>query len=211
MIEQRTEEWFTERLGKVTASRISDVLAKIKTGEASARREYRMELVINRLTGKRRETYCSASMQWGIDHEDEARLSYAFVTDRDVQLVGFLNHPDIPMAGASPDGLVDVDGMVEIKCPHTATHVEYILGGAIPKEYQDQMLWQMEVAKRKWCDFVSYDPRVPQHLRLFVKRFYFDEERVDAIRREVVAFLAEVEDVVASLSMIQDGGGDDDC
>jgi putative phage-type endonuclease len=207
MIEQRTEEWFTERLGKVTASRISDVLAKIKTGEASARREYRMELVIDRLTGKRRETYCSASMQWGIDHEEEARLSYAFVTDRDVQLVGFLNHPDIPMAGASPDGLVDVDGIVEIKCPNTATHVEYILGGAIPKEYQDQMLWQMEVAKRKWCDFVSYDPRVPQHLRLFVKRFYFDEERVSNMRDDVIIFLAEVDDIVNRLTMITNGGG----
>lgn len=207
MIEQRTEEWFTERLGKVTASRISDVLAKIKTGEASARREYRMELVIDRLTGKRRETYCSASMQWGIDHEEEARLSYAFVTDRDVQLVGFLNHPDIPMAGASPDGLVDVDGIVEIKCPNTATHVEYILGGAIPKEYQDQMLWQMEVAKRKWCDFVSYDPRVPQHLRLFVKRFYFDEERVSNMRDDVIIFLAEVDDIVNRLTMTTNGGG----
>lgn len=210
MIKQRTEEWFLERLGKVTASRISDVMAKIKTGEAAARRSYRMELVIDRLTGQNRDTYCSPSMQWGIDHEEEAKLSYTFVTDREVVNVGFVSHPDIPMAGASPDGLVD-DGLVEIKCPDTTTHIMYIMGGTIPQEYQDQMLWQMEVTQRAWCDFVSFDPRVPVHLRLFVKRFWFDEERVDAIRREVVAFLAEVEDVVASLSMIPDGGGDDDC
>ena len=210
MIKQRTEEWFLERLGKVTASRISDVMAKIKTDEAAARRSYRMELVIDRLTGQKRDTYCSDSMQWGIDHEEEAKLSYTFITDREVINVGFVNHPDIPMAGASPDGLVD-DGLVEIKCPDTTTHIMYIMGGTIPQEYQDQMLWQMEVTQRAWCDFVSFDPRVPVHLRLFVKRFWFDEERVDAIRREVVAFLAEVEDVVASLSMIPDGGGDDDC
>lgn len=199
-MEQLSPEWFQAKIGKVGASHINDILAKNKNGgEPASRRNYRMELVIARLTGEYPDTYCSPAMQWGIDHEPAARSAYEFISGNVVQKVGFIEHPSIPMSGASPDGLIGEEGCIEIKCPVTANHVDILLAGKVPTDYQNQMLWQMEVTGRKWCDFVSYDPRMPFELQLFYKRFERDDERIEVIKVEVVKFLAEVDDMVAKL------------
>ena len=202
-IEQRTESWFAQRLGKATASRINDVMARLKSGgEAASRRNYRAQLVCERLTGKKEESFCNSAMQWGIDNEEPARLAYEFMLDHDVATVGFIDHPTIAMTGASPDGHINADGMIEVKCPNTANHIDWMLEGNPPTEHQNQMLWQMECAGRSWCDFVSYDPRLPAELQLFVVRFHRDEERILTIRNEVAVFLSEVDATVTRLKML---------
>lgn len=145
---QGSPDWFAVRLGKVTASRVADVIAKTKTGPSASRANYMAELIAERLTGTTGERFQNAAMQWGSDQEDAARQSYAFEHDRDVETVGFVPHPTIAMTGASPDGLVGLDGLVEIKCPNTATHIETLIGGTIPGKYQTQMLWQMACTGR---------------------------------------------------------------
>lgn len=191
-IRQGTPEWHAARLGKVTASRISDVMARTKSGWGASRKNYAAQLVAERLTGTAADSYTNASMLWGLETEPEARRAYEFYSDADVAEVGFIDHPDIDLSGASPDGLVDDDGMVEIKCPNTATHIETLLSAAIPAKYQTQMLWQMACAERHWCDFVSYDPRLPEEMRLFVKRLERDDEKLKDITACVRDFLAEV-------------------
>ena len=198
-IEQGTDEWFQARLGKVTASRVSDVIAKTKTGYSASRANYAAQLVAERLTGQVADSYTNAAMQWGIDHEGDARAAYQFMTDVDVATVGFVGHPFIAMSGASPDGLVNGDGLVEIKCPNTATHIETLLNCAIPKKYRAQMQWQMACTERDWCDFVSYDPRMPERMQLFVKRIQRDAEFLTEIETEIVKFLGEVDDTVSRL------------
>ena len=197
--EQRSAEWYALRAGKVTASRITDVLATVKNGEAAARRNYRAQLVCEILTGLPGENYVSKEMQWGIDTEPFARAAYELQYDVTVDQVGFATHPEIERCGASPDGLVGAEGLVEIKCPATSTHLEYLLSGTVPLDYQPQMLTAMACTGRKWCDFVSYDPRLPQHLQLFVRRFYRDEERIAEIEARVRQFLAEVDEVLRRL------------
>lgn len=202
---QGSPEWFAIRCGKVTASRVADVMAKIKSGEAAARKNYRAQLVAETLTGTMEETFSSAAMQWGIDTEAEAREHYAtnfLGFDQQVSEVGFVNHPDIEKAGASPDGLVGEDGLVEIKCPNTAQHIEYILSGDAPKKYLPQMQWQMACTGRKWCDFVSYDPRLPGNLACAVYRVMRDDEYIISLEVEVVQFLAEVHETVTELQAI---------
>lgn len=196
---QGSEEWAAARAGKVTASRIADVLAMIKSGEAAARRDYRAQLVAEILTGHPQEDgYINAEMQWGIDNEILARGAYQVVRDTDVEPVGFVLHPRIERAGASPDGLTG-PGLVEIKCPKTATHLQYLLAGEIPTKYQPQMLWQMACTEGEWCDFVSYDPRLSQELQLFVVRFQRDEKRIKEMEAEVVRFLQEVDSMLLQL------------
>lgn len=196
---QGTAEWLQARAGKVTASRIADVLAKIKSGEAAARRDYRAQIVAEILTGTTQEDgYVSAEMQWGIDNEILARGAYQVATDIDVDPVGLVLHPRLDRAAASPDGLAG-DGLVEIKCPKTATHLQYLLAGEVPSKYQPQMLWQMACAERPWCDFVSYDPRLPSDMQLFVVRFNRDEKRITEMEAEVEAFLGEVDAMLAKL------------
>lgn len=199
-MEQRSEEWFSARLGRVTASKINDVMATLKNGgEAAGRKNYRTQLVVERLTGLPTETYCNGAMQWGTDQEPFARQAYEFVEGVDVVEVGFIHHPDIPMSGASPDGMVGDDGMLEIKCPNTATHLDWLLAGSVPSEHVKQMQWQMECAGRSWCDFVSYDPRLPVDLQLFKVRCHRDEALAATIRAAVVKFLEEVEEMTAAL------------
>lgn len=199
---QGTPEWIHARCGLVTASRINDVLAKIKTGEAETRRKYRRQVVAERLTGKPQETLTNAAMQWGTENEPFARAAYELQSGFMVDQVGLIRHPEIVFAGASPDGLINDDGLVEIKCPNTATHLDYALAGVPPSEYQNQMLWQMECTGRQWCDFVSFDPRLPEEMRLFVVRFERDQKLIDAMKEEIIKFLNEVEETINQLKKV---------
>lgn len=191
---QGSEEWLSIRVGKVTASRVSDVIAKTKTGYGASRANYMAELLCERLTGAPAEKFTNAAMQWGTATEDEARAAYEFHTGVVVETVGFVPHPRIAEAGASPDGFVGSDGLVEIKCPNSATHIETLLGQAIPAKYVTQMMFQMACTGRQFCDFVSYDPRLPDDMRLFVQRLDRDDEKIAGMEREIEAFLTELED-----------------
>jgi len=199
-MEQRTEEWFTARLGKVTASKVSDVMAKTKSGYSASRATYMSQLLVERLTGTRAEGFTSAAMQWGTDTEPKARTAYEFITDMNVVEVGFVNHPFIEMSGASPDGLVDDLGMLEIKCPNTSTHVQTLLDEKIPKRYVDQMQWQMACAEREWCDFVSFDPRLPDGNDFFCTRLKRDDKRIADLESEVTDFLDELSTQIVKLN-----------
>lgn len=198
-MDQRTEDWFAARLGHVTASRVADVLAKTKSGPSASRANYAAQLVCERLTGTAEQGFTSAAMQHGIDNEAAARNLYAFDVGQDVIETGFVLHPRIQWAGASPDGLVADDGLVEIKCPNTATHIETLLTESVPSKYLHQMHWQMACTGRAWCDFVSYDPRLPAELRLFTRRIDRDDALIADIEREIEAFLAEVKATVQRL------------
>lgn len=149
----------------------------------ASRANYAAQLVCERLTGEKAETYTNAAMQWGTDTEPHARAAYEFRTDNAVELVGFIDHPRIAMSGASPDGLVGADGMVEIKCPASSTHIETLLGSTIPERYRLQMTWQLACTERRFCDFVSFDPRLPEHMRMFVQRFEPTPPRCASLRR----------------------------
>jgi putative phage-type endonuclease len=199
MMEQRSEAWFAARAGKVTASRISDVLARTKSGWGAGRKNYAAQLVAERLTGTVEPSYCNAAMQWGTDTEPHAREAYCQHMLCAVEEIAFVDHPTIAMAGASPDGLIGDDGLVEIKCPGTATHIETLLGGSIPDKYRLQMLFQMACTGRQYCDFVSFDPRLPKTMRLFVQRLPRDDAEIAEVEREVAAFLAEIDETVAQL------------
>lgn len=199
LVEQRTDAWFAARLGKVTASRMADLLARTKSGYGASRGNYLAELLAERLTGVPAEKFTNAAMQWGTDHEADARIAYEFMSNATVAQVGFIEHPAIGMSGASPDGLVGDDGLVEFKCPNTAGHIETLLGQKIPEKYVSQMFWQMCCTGRKWCDFVSFDPRLPADMQLFVQRLPRDDARIAEIEREVLAFLAELDDKLGQL------------
>lgn len=197
--DQGSPDWFAIRCGKVTASRVADVIAKTKSGPSASRANYAAQLIAERLTGTVAESYSNAAMAWGTEQEPEARLAYEFRTDAEVEQIAFVLHPTIDMSGASPDGLVGADGMVEIKCPNTATHIETLLGQAIPEKYRTQMLWQMACTGRRWCDFVSFDPRMPEEMRLFVQRLPRDDARIAELEFEVTGFLFEVDTTVRAL------------
>lgn len=198
-MEQRTDEWFAARLGKVTASRIADVCARTKTGWGASRKNYMAELVAERLTGVRTEGFTNAAMQWGTDMEPEARVAYEFYRDASVAEIGFVPHPTIADTGASPDGLVGDDGLVEIKCPATATHIDTLLGAGLAQKYFLQMQWQMTCTGRQWCDFVSYDPRLPESMRLHVERVKREDTVISALEKDVTDFLSELRDTVHRL------------
>ena len=199
-MEQRTDEWFKERLGKVTASRVSDVIAKTKSGYSASRANYMAELVCERLTGARGESYQSAAILWGVEQEAPARTAYEADTGVLVVETGFIPHGTIAMSGASPDGLVNDDGLVEIKCPLSATHIDTLLTGTIPSKYITQMQWQMACTGRQWCDFVSYDPRLPENMQLFIKRVPRDNIEIASLENEVILFLAELDAKIQSLT-----------
>ena len=200
--DQGTAAWLAERAGKVTASRMADVLATIKTGEAASRANYRAELVAQRLTGQVEAGFTNAAMQWGTEQEPFARASYEILRGVIVEEVGFIPHPTIMLSGASPDGLVGSDGMVEIKCPNTATHIAFLLDGKIPQKYQLQMAWQMACCGRQWVDYASFDPRMPEYLRLKVVRYTAAEAGIPALETAVKQFIAEVDSTVAALERI---------
>lgn len=196
---QQTDEWFAKRLGKATASKFKDVMATIKAGEAATRRNYRVQLVVERLTGKKEDSYTNAAMTWGNETEPLARIAYECRTGLFVEQVDFVDHPHL-MAGASPDGLIGDDGGLEIKCPHqSAVHVETIQSG-MPSEHMAQVQGAMWITGRKWWDFVSYDPRMPEHLQLYVQRIERDDKYIAELEAKVTAFLCEVESTIKQLN-----------
>jgi putative phage-type endonuclease len=199
---QGSPEWHEARRGFLGASAINDARSVIKSGEAASRRNLRAKIIAERLTGICEESYTNSAMQWGIDNEPIARALYETTIGSDVDQCGFILHPEIKMTGASPDGLIGNDGLIEIKCPNTATHIDYLLAGIVPTQYRNQMLWQMECTGREWCDFVSYDPRMPEHMQMFCIRFNRDEDELNEIREDVIKFLDEVNAVIDRLQII---------
>jgi len=228
---QGSPEWKAARAGKVTASKISDVMAKGKSGEAATRRNYRVQIVAETLTGiPQEQAFVSAEMKWGTEQEPFARAAYEVRTGRLVNQVGLVLHPAIERGAASPDGITldqdiedghfagltedeqqklraiwankgmaPAEGLLEIKCPLTATHISYLISNEVPTDYQPQMLWQMACTGAQWCDFVSFDPRLPEKFQLFVKRFHRDEARIAAMEAEVRQFLSEVAKTIEQL------------
>jgi len=203
-MEQGTTEWFAARCGKVTASRVADIIAKTKTGYSTSRENYLAQIVCERMTGKPAESYSNSAMQWGTDQEPFARAAYESAKDVLVEEVGFVLHPNISEAGASPDGLVGLFGLVEIKCPNTATHIQTLLDQKVPEKYNTQMQWQMACTERHWCDFVSFDPRMAEGLQLFIKRVEFDPLYVASLEKEVLNFLFDVEYKITQLNKLKD-------
>ena len=201
-IVQGSPEWHALRIGKVTASRVSDVIAKTKTGWGASRANYMAELIAERLTGEPAEKFTNAAMAWGTEKEPDARAAYEFFRDAQVSEIAFVDHPVIGMTGASPDGLVGDHGLVEIKCPNTATHLDTLLTQAIPSKYVTQMLWQMACTGRQWCDFVSYDPHLPETMSLFVKRVDRDDREIADLEAKVAEFLGELDRKLAQLNAI---------
>jgi putative phage-type endonuclease len=205
MIEQGTPEWFAQRLGKVTASRVADIIAKTQSGAAASRKNYLAQLVAERLTGQAADSFKSGAMQHGTETEPMARMAYETETGQMVTEVAMIQHPKIEMAGASPDGLVGEDGLVEIKCPNTSTHIATLMADKAPSGYMAQMQWQMACTGRAWCDFVSFDPRMPDDMQLFIKRVPRDEALIAEYEAEVVKFLAEVQETVDKLIHLRRG------
>lgn len=192
-MDQRTEEWFAARLGKVTASRVADVIAQTKTGYSSSRKNYMTELICERLTGTKSEGYSNAAMQRGTELEPIARSIYEMQFDLTVNEIGFVDHPEIKMTGASPDGLVGSDGLIEIKCPNPATHLETLMTKDAPRKYIPQIQWQLACTGRDWCDFVSYAPEFPDNMKLFVCRVPRDSGYIHGLELEIKAFLKELD------------------
>ena len=199
-MEQGSPEWFAARVGKVTASRVADVVARVKSGWGASRASYMGELIAERLTGVPAPSFSNASMQWGTETEPLARAAYQFHTDNEVTQCGFIAHPTIAMSGASPDGLVPLAGTLEVKCPNTSTHIETLLSGTVPTKYATcQIPWQMACTGAEWCDFVSFDPRMPERMRLFVKRVPRDDAVIKQLEKDVSAFLVELDNKIAAL------------
>jgi putative phage-type endonuclease len=199
---QGSPEWHALRIGKVTASRVADVVAKTKTGWGASRANYMAELIAERLTGEPAEKFTNAAMAWGTEKEPDARAAYEFFRDAQVVEVAFIDHPSIGMTGASPDGTIGDHGLVEIKCPNTATHLDTLLTQAIPSKYVTQMLWQMACTGRQWCDFVSFDPRLPEAMSMFVKRVDRDDKLIASLEKDVAEFLAELDLKLAQLDAL---------
>lgn len=199
-LEQGSDEWLRARLGRVTASRVCDVIAKTKSGWGASRANYAAQLIAERLTGEPLPSFTNAAMQHGTATEPEARQAYSFRQDVDVAQVGFVEHPTIPMSGCSPDGLIGSEGLVEIKCPSSATHIDTLLRQKVPEKYLVQIAWQLACyPERRWADYASYDPRLPESMRLFVKRVDRDDELIAQLEKDVSEFLNEVASTVASL------------
>lgn len=202
MIDQGSDAWHQQRLGKVTASKIADVMAKTKSGYGAARANYMTQLLTERLTGEPTEFFTNAAMQWGTETEPKARGAYAFSTGNNIIEQSFIDHSEIEMTGASPDGLVGDDGLIEIKCPNSSTHIATLLGKAIDGKYMKQMQWQMDCIDRQWCDFVSYDPRLPVNMQMHITRVERDADMIEEIRSEVKKFLLELDGKITELNEI---------
>jgi putative phage-type endonuclease len=207
MIEQRTDEWFQQRLGKVTASRISDVIAKTKTGVSTSRQNYLVQLVSERLTGKKGDSFVNQAMLDGIERESAARELYMQTRGVSVTEVGFFDHPTIAMSGASPDGAVNAEedgkyaGLIEIKCPIETTHTNTLMSKSVPSKYMPQIQWQMASVSPnvKWVDFISFNPNFPDTMQLFVARVERDNAYIAELEAEVIKFLDEVEQTIIKL------------
>jgi putative phage-type endonuclease len=197
MIEQGTNEWMQMRIGKLTASRMVDAKAKKDT---AAYKNYLAQLVAERLTGQIGESFSNSAMAWGTEHEPLARAEYEILTDCSVEQVAFIDHPNIEWCGASPDGIVASSGLIEIKAPNTATHIGYLIDQKPPTKYVPQMLLQLACTGMPWCDFVSYDPRMPEEHRLFVVRFEPKRSEIEVVEDAARAFLAEVAETIERLN-----------
>ena len=206
-ITQGSDAWFAQRLGKVTASRVADVIAKTKTGYSTSRDNYMAQLVCERMTNTVAESFTNSAMQWGTETEPLARAAYEAHADVLVDEVAMITHPIIEDAGASPDGLVGDDGLLEIKCPNTATHIDTLLTQTVPGKYITQMQWQMACTGRKWCDFVSFDPRMSDGLQLFVKRVPRDDAYIQMLEKEVIQFLTELDGKIKKLNELKETNG----
>jgi putative phage-type endonuclease len=193
--EQRTEEWYSARLGRATASRFADIIATTRNGYASTRANYRAQLVIERLTGQQLDTFQSQAMQWGTETEVLARTTYLLITGNNAVECGFYAHNELA-CGASPDGLIGDEGTLEIKCPNPATHIDTLRRGAIPPKYVPQVQGQMWMTGRQWCDFVSFDPRMPENAQFFIQHIPRDDKYIAFLEQEVRSFLAEVDEEV---------------
>ena len=198
---QRSEDWFAARCGRVTASRVADLMAKTKTGYSASRQNYMAQLICERLTGKPAESFNSAAMQRGTDKEPEARAVYMLESGEIVEECGLVIHPDMPDFGASPDGLIGVDGLMEIKCPNTWTHLETLKTGKPKSEYLTQMQAQMACTGRKWCDFISFDDRLPEDIAYFCTRIHRDELFIGSMLAEIAIFLSEMQSELDQINM----------
>jgi len=203
LIEQGTDEWKMLRCGKVTASRVADIIAKTKSGYSASRDNYMAQLICERLTNSVAESFTNAAMQHGTETEPLARLAYEVNQNVLVDEIAFVLHPTIQMSGASPDGLVGNEGLLEIKAPNTATHIETLLSQTVPGKYNTQMQFQMACTGRSWCDFVSFDNRLPVELQLFVKRIPRDNMYIRLMEEEIIKFLNELDIKIAQLMEIK--------
>jgi len=199
-MEQRSPEWFAARCGSLGASQLNEALATTKNGWGASRENLKNRIIAERLTGTPTESFTNAAMQWGVDQEDNARKAYEAHTGTFVDEMGIAFHPVLKHTHASPDGLVGDDGLLEIKCPNTTTHIETLKSQKVPSKYMNQMLWQMRCVDRQWCDYVSFDPRLPQHLQLFVKRVERDDAAIAELEAKVAEFLTEVEGEIEELN-----------
>lgn len=198
-MEQGSEAWLLARAGKVTASRVADLMARTKTGYGASRANYLAELVAERLTGQPAARFLNDAMRWGTDQEPNARAAYAFAYGVEIEETGLVMHPCIADFGASPDGLVGTEGLIEIKCPNTATHIDTLLSKAVPQKYVLQMQTQMACTGRGWCDFISYDPRMPAEMQMWVQRVPRDDVLIGEIEAETVKFLGELAGTIEAL------------
>jgi putative phage-type endonuclease len=197
MMEQRSKEWFEARQGKLSASSMADAMSYTAKGASTAKRiDLLKRLAWERINKVSFEIFVNNAMKWGVEYEDEARLEYEAATGNFVMETGFLDHPKLPMLGASPDGLIGNDGLVELKCPTQATHADYIIEGVVPEQYKAQMTLQLMCTGRVWCDFVSYDPRNIPQFRLFIRRFIPDKEYVKLVTDEAIKFNKECNELV---------------
>ncbi len=197
---QGSEDWKLARVGSLGASRLHEAIATVKSGYKSSRANLKAELVLERLTGRPAEKFITQAMQYGTMTEPEARSAYAFYADASVIEVGIVKHPTIDHSHASPDGLVGKDGLLEIKCPQPAAHLETIMGQTVPANHLTQVTWQMICTGRTWCDYVSYNSSFPEHMKLWIKRIMRPEDMViDRLEKEVVLFLSEVDAAIADL------------
>jgi putative phage-type endonuclease len=197
---QNSPEWLTERIGRVTASRVKDVVSTLKSGKESAKRaSYKLELLQEVLTGRAVDHYVTDAMQHGIETEPLARTAYEMAREVEVDPIGMIIHPQIARSSASPDGLLGKDGILELKCPTTPTHLSYLLEGVMPEDYIPQCMWQLACSGRQYCDFASFDPRLPEEFGLFIVRLQRDEKVIAAMEFEVVQFIAELNDMCAKL------------
>lgn len=200
-----TFEFFTARTGKLTASRMAIAMEFLKNGkESAARARLKKEIVAERLTDSVVRHYVTDSMRWGSAEEDDAKAMYTRVTGRRVEDCGFYDHFDIDHFGATPDGLVGSDGLIETKCPETTTHIGWMLAGAVPDEHKPQMLVQLACTGREWVDFVSYDSRIKDPKRqIFIRRFSPSRDDIDAIEQAARGFLAEVDAMFDSIASLE--------
>lgn len=201
-MEQRSDAWYAAKAGKFSASEMADLLSGRGKKPTATRTNLIAKKVAERLTGVMERGFTSAAMQHGIDFEDEARDLYFIHRELPIEEEGFIDHPAIPFSGCSPDGMVADDGLVEIKCPNTATHIDYLRTKKVPNKYLYQMQWQMAVTGRQWCDFVSYDPRMPEHLCLLVIRVPRDDELIAELEEAVTEAVKEVEDIINELNEV---------